>query len=71
MRDWWFTCDVCGRKRREQDIGVHKIDIGQQLGIVEAGIYTRNVKYCLDHQDCFTGAKNWNENDHRSNRRES
>lgn len=53
-----WRCDICRRERPDEQISVHKVDIGpkDQLGIV-----IRNVKYCNDNHDCIIGAANWKE----------
>jgi|HubBroStandDraft_2_1064218.scaffolds.fasta_scaffold36907_4 hypothetical protein len=54
-----WKCDICHDERPDEQISVHKADIGPPN--FPPGMVTRNVKYCNDRPACKQGAENWKE----------
>lgn len=50
-----WTCHVCGERRPDAAISVHKIDRSVEHGL-PVGCYVVNVRYCNDRPACLEGA---------------
>lgn len=51
-----WHCEICGRKREDTFISVHKIDISERHGYPPKTI-VRNIKYCNDDAYCVMAAQ--------------
>lgn len=57
MTETWI-CDICGLKRQDAAIGVHRRDISAQFGL-PPGSGHEFVRHCNDNDSCITLARSF------------
>ena len=57
MEDITRKCDICGERRPDAEIEVHKVDLSDKYKVP----VFRNVKYCADSAKCLEAALLWDE----------
>jgi hypothetical protein len=56
-------CEACGEHRVPRRIAVHRVDLGEELGLPGLAEASRGIRYCADRTRCYLWAVSRGERD--------